>query len=635
MTHPNWSKLGRALVLGALLLVLAAPPAPPAAAQSLYFEVPELKLQAFVQTDGSVLITYDITFQNTSFGAPIDAVDIGTPNVSYSLRKVTASLDGEPQTSIVDSPYVNPGFAVNLSPAIPPGGRGTLHVEFPVSRLLYTDVTRPGYLSFRITPFWFDDEFVSGRTHLQIAVHLLPGISPDDALYQLEPFSEKALFQDRAVVLWDAPNYEVTGPYLVGVSFPSQGVTAGVIKQNVLDLAAKWLEDSPGTAFFLGLLILATLAVAFFRFSGGTGLSVFVLLAGVAGIAMLASAYVELALVPVAVVAVIWVEVGLRRRRRQYLPAIAQVEGGGIKRGLTAPEAAVLLELPLGRVLGLVLFGLLKKGVLKQLQATPLIVRVDPTFVNTNPAEERRAARLKAAQVGGFVLHEYEHGFLDILQAAPEDRPVTRLDFGKAMKGLVEGVAARMKGFDLSDTQDYYRRIVSRAVKEAQSVGEVATEPGQRERVIDRDLEWIMMDQRFPTVLNTPIYRYQPIWARPFPRFGGSVAPAKPAAPAAGGKTSVGDVAAGFAGWAENTMGGLASAIAPGSLQVPKGGGGFIDLSGADKVTGDIFKALGESSGGSGRGGGRSGGGRSGGGRSCACACAGCACACACAGGGR
>ncbi|NIV32325.1 MAG: hypothetical protein GWN58_23640 [Anaerolineae bacterium] len=69
----------------------------------------------------------------------------------------------------------------------------------------------------------------------------------------------------------------------------------------------------------------------------------------------------------------------------------------------------------------------------------------------------------------------------------------------------------------------------------------------------------------------------------------------------------------------------MASAIAPGSLQLESVRDGVIDLSGVDRVTGDIFDAL---SSGDGGGGGRSGGGGG-------CACAGCACACACAGGGR
>jgi len=127
------------------------------------------------------------------------------------------------------------------------------------------------------------------------------------------------------------------------------------------------------------------------------------------------------------------------------------------------------------------------------------------------------------------------------------------------------------------------------------------------------------MDEHYPTVFSYG-RPYRPIWVRGAPFSGAGPAPATPAA---AGTTSFGDVAASFAGWSENTMGSMASAIAPGSLGVSKPGGGFLDLSGADHVTGEFFQALAESSG--------SGGGGGGGG----CACAGCACACACAGGGR
>ena len=50
-----------------------------------------------------------------------------------------------------------------------------------------------------------------------------------------------------------------------------------------------------------------------------------------------------------------------RKRLQQYLPPRVGIESGGIKRGLTPAEAALLQELPLAKVLLLVIFGLLKK----------------------------------------------------------------------------------------------------------------------------------------------------------------------------------------------------------------------------------------------------------------------------------
>jgi hypothetical protein len=307
-----------------------------------------------------------------------------------------------------------------------------------------------------------------------------------------------------------------------------------------------------------------------------------------------------------------------KRRKLPYMPPIAQVEGGGIKRGLTAPEAAALLEMPLNKVLTLIIFGLLKKGVLRQTGEEPFQVEIIPEFQaahgKTNQ-EQRQQTRKRAAQQAGIVLHTYEQRFLDALEAKP-DTPLHKIDFGKAMDWFLASVARRMKGFDLSDTQEYYQAIVRRAVEQAKAIPEIPA----REQALDRDMEWILLDDGYPTVFNTPTYTYRPIWARPL---GGGGGPSLPSGRGSGSFTpSFGNVAAGFAGWTENTMGSLAAAISPSTLPSMAGKSGFVNLSGIDKATGDVFKALGSS------GGSRSGGGGGG-------ACAGCACACACAGGGR
>ena len=273
-------------------------------------------------------------------------------------------------------------------------------------------------------------------------------------------------------------------------------------------------------------------------------------------------------------------------------------------------------------MLTLILFGLLEKGIVIQTKDTPLTVEVAHEYRAINlKRRKRRGHRLKVAQNMGVVIRSYEHSFLDFIEE-DASQPVHKIDFSEPMKKLIEYTAERMKGFDLSDTQDYYKKIIARAMKEAQSIGDIP----ERERYLDRHLQWLLLDDEYSTVLTTRRYRYRPIWVRPFAssdRMGVPAPSSGPSGPSVGGRTSLSDVSASFAGWTEKTMGNMASAIAPGALQV-KGASGVINLSGADKVTGDIFKALSTSSG----GGSSSGGG-------CACACAGCACACACAGGGR
>ncbi len=302
----------------------------------------------------------------------------------------------------------------------------------------------------------------------------------------------------------------------------------------------------------------------------------------------------------------------LGRRKAHYMPPIAQVEGGGIKRGLTAPEAAVLLELPVAKVLSLVIFGLLKKGVLRQTAADPLTVEVDEAFrLDHKTMLASEPDRAKAYQeVGvkrGVVIHNYEHPFLFLLQNNA-GTPVREIQFALPMKNLIESTANRMKGFDLSDTRDYYRSIIRRATEQAAAIGDIP----QREKTIDRNFEWILMGDHYGPVFDYGP-TYWPIWMRggSFSTPGGGVT--VPSGGGGGGSTSFGDVASSFSGWAENTMGKMASAIAPGSLTLPTSAGGFLNLSGADHVAGEFFSALASSGGGGGGGGG-------------GCACAGCAC---------
>lgn len=593
-------------------------------AQGLFFSVPELQMQVFIQPDASARIIYDISFVNSPSGSVIDIVDIPTPHENYDLSNMSASIDGVELTDIRTSEFIETGVEIHLQDqAIPPGGEATLHFEFVMPDMVFQDTTSGDLASFQIRPMGFEEDFLSGPTDIWLAVHLLPGVEAEDVLYQDVPFSDKILFEDHVVVSWRWENGDLADPPLVGVSFPQQGLNR-VIEQSLLDITRKWLEDNPTTRIILGGLTLLLVGIAFFRFTGGTGLTVFVIIA--AGLFfLLASAPLSVLLaLPLSMVVVGLNEYGISRRKTRYLPAIAQVEGGGIKRGLTAPEAAIILEMPLNKVLTLIIFGLLEKGIVNQTDESPLSVELALEFQTPEKEDQkRREHRLKVAQDLGIVVRTYEHPFLDLIEDRP-GVPVHEIDFSQPMKELIQHTADRMQGFDLSDTQDYYKKIIARAMKEAKQIGDIP----ERERFLDRHLQWLLLDNDYPTVFTSRRYIYRPIWVRPFAssdRIGGpTVSPGQKGAPAYGGRTSFGDVAASFAGWTENTMGNLASSIAPGALQV-EGAAGMVNLSGVDKVTGDVFKALATSSG--------SGGTSSGGG--CACACAGCACACACAGGGR
>ncbi len=483
--------------------------------------------------------------------------------------------------------------------------------------MVYQDTTREDYASLRITPTWFGKQFVVGSGSHALAIHMLPGVQPEEMLYHKKPYTKKVIFQDHAVAIWEWTG-PFTSPYMVGVSFPKRNM-ARVVTMTKFGLLVKWMEENLSVRIWAGIIYLALLAFLFFRFSGGTGVVVYLLLAGVSIWIFVKSPKAEALSVPIILVLIFLNEWHSRRIVcHKYLPPVVEVPGGGIKRGLTAPEAALLLEIPVKKVLTLVIYGLLRKGVVSQSQEPPYEIEISKVFRATGETKEKLSFRRKAARERGIVLHTYEWPFLDALdeQADPQ-KPWHQWNFSGPMRKLLEHTAARMKGFNISETKEYYRSIVRRAVRQAKALKSIP----QRERFLDGNSQWILMDDDPRPVFDTPTYSYRPIWLRT-----GSITDATTAVSsgggAPGGATSFSDVAASFSGWAENTMSRMAGAIIPGSLSVSDGRGGVIDLSGFDRVTSDLFRALGEFAGEVGGGG-------------VGCAGGGCACACACAGGGR
>ncbi len=534
-------------------------------AQSYSFSVPEMLLQVEVKPDASAVLIYDITFEN--YGSAIDIVDIGLPHDGYNTQNLRASVNGVNLNRIYTSEFIDVGVEVHLgSESIPSGKRGTLHFEATMPDMVYADTTNEENASLQISPTWFDGGLLRGTGNIEIRITLLEGIQLDEVLYQDVEFTDKYVDDSgRTVAVWRYENVLPTKAYRVGVSFPRQGLSR-VVEITFWDILGRW-------------------------FAGIAGV-----FAGIVGFCL-----------PVALPAVIVfviIRSAIRASKPKYLPAIAQVEGGGIKRGLTAPEAAVILELPLTKVLILVVFGMLEKGLIRQTKEDPLTVEVVEDFrvkgkANLTDAKAKKKHRSYTAQQKGTVIHKYEHAFLALFEANP-GTPIKSLQIVAPMQGLANQAAAKMKGFDLSDTQDYYQRVIDRAVKQASTLGDIE----QRETYLDQYLPWVMMSRSYRPILTVGRYNYWPRWVR-------QTRSISPTGAASSGRSSrgraaapkFGDVAASFAGWTETTMGGMAAAILPTRLQKP-----------APPST--------SSSSGSYR-------------SSCACACAGCACACACAGGGR
>jgi hypothetical protein len=277
-----------------------------------------------------------------------------------------------------------------------------------------------------------------------------------------------------------------------------------------------------------------------------------------------------------------------RRRRMEYLPPTLAVEGVEVRRGLTAPEAAVLMELPLDKVLTLISFGLVRKGALR--------------------VRSRKPLRLEAVEPRPDGLHAYEEGFLAAIRPGG-DPDEARLR--QVVVDLVRSVNKKMKGFSRRHTVAYYRSIIAKAWERVQQ-----GQADLSDEILGETIEWTSLDKDFerraPEIWVGRDYR-RPVW---WPHYH----PPEPR-PSGGAPVSLPDV---------NLPTIPGSHFADG---VVRGLQGFADgiVSNVESFTSGVTRETNPPPAASTSSGRRS----SGGGCACACACACAGCACACAGGGR
>jgi len=553
----------RRLLTIVLVLILAFSLTTSALAQSYSFSLDREVVHAYWNSDGTLSLDYQFTFSNQPGAHVIDFVDVGLPNDDYDYNTITADVDGSPVSISRDYQGSGSGVAVDLgSRAIQPGQRGTVHVYVGrITGVLYQDDNDENYASAVFSPTWFGSEYVVGDTDLTITFHLPPGVKSEEPRWHEAPSGFPSEPQtgfdanNRVTYTWSAPNASGSRQYTFGASFPKAYIPAEtIVTAPAFDIAG-WISSIFGA-------IVPNAFCCFFIF-------MFV------GMPILTA-------------------IGNQRRKLQYMSPKIAIEGHGIKRGLTAVEAAILMEQPLDKVMTMVLFGVVKKDAATVAKRDPLQVQV------TSPTPAG--------------LHEYEVNFLEAMKET--DAKERRKALQTMTVSLVRAVSEKMKGFSRKETIEYYKRIMETAWEQVQK----ANTPEMQMTFFDQQLEWTMLDKdyddRSRRVFTGPIF--VPMW---------------------------------WGHYDPTYRTGPISTSGAGRVSAPSGSPGRTSLPGADfaaSVVGGVQtfsqKVIGNVQDFTSRvtnvtnpppppstSGGR--GGRSGGGCACACACAGCACACA--GGGR
>jgi len=558
----------------ALVVLVAALGFQAAAAQSYSFSLDRVTVDVYWEADGTTRLEYLMTFTNDAFAPAIEYVDIGMPTPNYDLSAIAATIDGNPILHIADSTYADQAIELGLgADSIRPGQTGTVQVVIRgLPNLIYAGDDE-GYASARFSPNYYDSSLVHGSTDMTVTFHLPPGVQPaEPRWYPVSggwPEGDPAAYMDpegRIAYQWRNPSANGYTEYEFGAAFPASYLpSAAVIQPSV----------------FQRLNIPIDAIMPCLCFSG--------LAAGFVG----------------------WILLAVRmdrRRKLAYLPPKIAIEGHGIKRGLTAVEAAVLLETPLDRVLTMILFGVVKKNAARVVSEDPLTVEA------LTPEPEG--------------LLDYEKTFLAGITLTDARKRQSALQ--TVTIDLVQAVQKKMKGFSLRETKDYYRSIMDKAWKQVEEAGT----PEIKSQKFEEALEWTMLDRDFDdrtqrTFRTGPVY--VPIWWGNFrPSSVPSTGSTGRAAPSIGGAGAGGggrvslphlpgaDFAAAMVTGVQNTAGRLVTNVTSFTQGVTRT---------TNPPPPPAVRTAGRS------GGGGFGGGGGGGGCACACACAGCACACA--GGGR
>jgi hypothetical protein len=283
------------------------------------------------------------------------------------------------------------------------------------------------------------------------------------------------------------------------------------LQTNLLQII-DWFSNSPGARLAAGLLFFGLFGLVFFRTTRGVGKYIFIICSILLAVVFVLSAYAHLwGFAILAIVALLAPR--LRKTKRNYEHAVARVEGGGIKRGLTPPEAAVLLGAPFNVILTLVVFGLLRKGILQHISDYPFVVSLADGFRTREKslnAEQRADLRREAAQSTNITLYPYEGIFIELFDQNDQLR-VHDIDFSILVKPFIQLIAERIAGYDLDESREYYRLIIKRAPKEARTEGVLVAE---KDKVFDRNILWILLHKDFSEILDAGSKPYFPVWLR-------------------------------------------------------------------------------------------------------------------------
>ncbi len=296
----NRSALFAALLALCIVVALAASVA---SAQSLVYSVDHEWAQVFINQDGTIDLTYNITLTVTS--GTLHSYDAGQPKQDFTIGSAVDQYGNQLHTYKYTSDVASVDFKTPLT-----AGQSIWYTIITnVAGMISNDTDNPGNFGMQFIPQWDPNVPISD---VRVQIVLPPGVATSDVKTTANFYNGTSTVAGQLAVYWEKPAIQANEQFQVGVSFP-----------------AKYM---PGYNPPSG--------------GGGLDLGGFGTILGVVGVlfALLVFGFII-----------------FKVRKSTYASPKVSMESLGVKRGLTAVEASYLLDLKPTQIVTEILYSLLQK----------------------------------------------------------------------------------------------------------------------------------------------------------------------------------------------------------------------------------------------------------------------------------
>ncbi len=397
------------------------------------FKIQNEVVNVYIKEDGRIDIEYYINFYAYGYSIPI--VDIGFPNGYYDFNSVQATIDGNPisASEIRNSEYLLVGVEIHLgSDEIGSYSSGLLHVKGSNPIMVFKDDLAPLSLaSVEFSPTWFSSSFCRCVDHLTVNFYFPENFTDLNSVKtHYTSYTSYSLNATQLIWTWQLDNVP-SQQYTFGVSFPNSAVN------TVYD---SWLYGlfSPTQKVIFDLILMAVILV---------------------GLIVIYFSYIKYR---------------KTAKYRYYKPSVS-IECIGIERDFTAVEAGIILGIRLDRVISLIIFGLIRKNLLR-------IVSIEPLLFEKIIADSSN-------------LQSYESSVLNdglIRTTTNNDGPyeVNNSALKIMSSKLIKDVNNTMKGYSRKDTESYYTGLMEQAYKDINK----ADIGNYNEEKLSEEFEWMLLE---------------------------------------------------------------------------------------------------------------------------------------------